>query len=104
MATLLITLTLVQFLYYFAWCALGQIFSIAAQQVKFAPRITKYGGFSIKVWMCENGWRVVLTIIAMIAGVAFTKQLTGTDLNELTAFFAGAFTDRTIDAITNRKK
>lgn len=100
----MITLTLYQFLIFFGWACLGQVFAIAVQQYKFAPRISRYGGFSIKVWVCDNGWRIVVTIIAMIVGVVFTEAILQVKLNELTAFLAGFFTDKTIDAITNRKK
>jgi hypothetical protein len=56
------------------------------------------------VWICENGWRIVATVIAMMIGVVFTEPILGVKLNHLTAFLAGFFTDKTVEAITNRKK
>lgn len=104
MENLILGMTFMQFGYFLMWASFGQLFSLAMQQVKYAPKIQRYGGFSIITWLNENFWRIVLTICAMVAGVAFTPQLTGAELNEFTAFLAGFTTDKIIDSLMNRKK
>jgi hypothetical protein len=103
METLIIGMTVFQILYFLAFAAFGQLFSIAIQQVKYAPRIKAYGGFSLFIWLTDNLWRVVVTICAMIAGVLFTPQLSGQELTEWTAFLSGFATDKIIDSFINRK-
>jgi hypothetical protein len=103
MESLIIGMTAFQMLYFLSFAAFGQFFSIALQQVKYAPRIKAYGGFSILIWINENFWRVIVTLCAMIAGVLFTPQLTGQELTEWTAFLSGFATDKVIDSLLNRK-
>jgi hypothetical protein len=98
------TLSLIQFFYFFAYACFGQLFSIAMQQVKYGNKIKAYGGFSLLVWVNENGWRAVLTICCMVAGVLFTEQLSGSPLSAWSAFLSGFATDKIIDSLVNRKK
>jgi len=100
----MITLTLTEFLIYFTWACTGQLFAIALQQVKHTETIKTYGGFNLARWICDNGWRVILTTIAMVIGVVFTEPVLNVTLNELTAFFAGMGTDKIIDSLVNKKK
>lgn len=104
METLIIGMTILQVLYFLAFAAFGQLFSIALQQVKYAPRIKAYGGFRVFRWLDDNIWRVVLTLCAMVAGVLFTPQLSGQELTEWTAFLSGFATDKIIDSLINRKE
>lgn len=104
MQTIIMDMTLIQISYFFAFSCFGQLISIAVQQVKYGAKIRRYGGFSLWVWLNENFWRGVLTVLAMLAGVIFTEQLFGAPLNEWQAFLSGFATDKIIDALVNRKK
>lgn len=100
----MITLSVSEFFIYFFWACLGQLYCISSEQVKHAPRIAAYGGFSFKIWLKENWARSVSTAIVMVIGVLFAEPVLNMELNELTAFLSGVFADVTADAITNRKK
>lgn len=104
MTSLIMGLTIAHYGYFLAFAMLGQLLSIAVQQVKYGRVIYSSGGFSILIWLNENGWRAILTLGAMIAGVLFTEQLTGAPLNEWQAFLSGFATDKIIDSLVNRKK
>jgi len=98
-----ITLTVVNFFYFFAWAGIGQGLSVCQQLIKYWPRILEFGGFSLGTWLKDNWPRILFTIGLMTIGVLLHDQIWGSPINELTAILAGAFTDRTADMIFNRK-
>jgi len=102
--SLIMGMTSLHFYYFLAFACFGQLFSIAIQQVKYGKLIASRGGFSILIWLNENGWRVIMTLCAIVAGVLFTPQLSGQDLTEWTAFLSGFATDKVVDSFVNRKE
>ena len=97
-------LTLIEFLKYFGWACFGQACSLVFEQIKFSNKIQREGGFVPAYWLKDNFWRIVGTILAMIAGITFSEQLTGNPINKFSAFVAGVATDNIMDAVIKRKK
>jgi len=59
--------------------------------------------FSAKKWATDNGVRVVLSMLCLIAGLLFSEDIFGVKLNALTAFWGGIGNDNLINMFVRRR-
>lgn len=83
---------------------IGAVLSYLFQVFKYYPRINKEGGFSAYYAAADNKFRILGVIIVIPLGVLFSKELLGVELTPFTSLLSGLASDKTMDALSNRKK
>lgn len=83
---------------------IGAILSYLIQVYKYFPRIKKESGFSPYFALKDNWLRGLLTIIIVPVGILFSEELLQIKISPFTSMIAGFMSDKTIDALANRKK
>lgn len=83
---------------------IGALLSYLIQVYKYFPRIKKESGYSILYALRDNIWRLLLTFIIVPVGILFSEELLQFKISAFTSLLAGFMSDKTIDALANRKK
>ena len=91
------------FVVYLILAIFGLIISLTLEVYKHWKEIQQGGGFSFGYWIKSNIARVFVSILVIIAGIIFGKEIIGMDINNVTAFLAGFTSDKIIDSFIKRK-
>jgi hypothetical protein len=60
--------------------------------------------FSWKKWISENFFRILISLICLVAGLLFSEDIFGLKINALTAFWGGVGNDNLINTFIRRKE
>jgi len=63
----------------------------------------KLNEFSLIKWISDNGIRLILSILVLIAGLTFSEDIFGAKLSPLVSFWAGIGNDNLINMFVRRK-
>jgi hypothetical protein len=92
-----------QFTALLIWGLLGLILSTLLEMIRHKSKIKIKGGFNFIFWIKDNAIRLIVSLIAVIIGVSFSKDLIGIEVSNLGAISAGFCTDKIIEALIKFK-
>ena len=92
-----------QFISLLIWGLLGLLLSTLLETIRHKDKIKTKGGFSFIFWLKDNIVRLTVSLIAVIIGVSFSKDLIGINVSNMGALSAGFCTDKIIEALIKFK-
>jgi hypothetical protein len=85
------------------WGLLGLIASLILEGLRHKDKIKRNGGFSLSFWLKDNLLRCLISIISILVGVSFGEDITGFEIGNKGAFFAGLINDKIVEALIKFK-